>query len=62
MQDACIDLESLKKVDRLGEGAFATVDKCIYQTQVGFKREVAVKRLKPNVRHLFLPLVSHALM
>jgi len=47
--DAEIDLGALTKVNRLGSGAFAVVDKCVYQTEDGFKREVAVKRLKPDV-------------
>lgn len=49
IKDAEIPYSSLTKVERLGEGAFAVVDKCIYRTDDGFKREVAVKRLKPEV-------------
>lgn len=47
--DAEISNKKLMKVKRLGEGAFAVVDKCIYRTSDGFERQVAVKRLKPDV-------------
>jgi len=54
--DAEIDLGALTKVNRLGSGAFAVVDKCVYKTDDGFKREVAVKRLKPDVFKLEMDL------
>lgn len=39
----------LKTIRRLGEGAFATVDLCIYSSSQGQLCPVAVKRLKPDV-------------
>lgn len=47
--DAEIPKNKLTTVKKLGEGAFAVVDKAIYRTDDGFERQVAVKRLKPDV-------------
>eukprot|EP00210_Caulerpa_lentillifera_P002812 g2686.t1 len=47
--DAEIPTSKLTKIKRLGEGAFAVVDKCLYRTEDGFERQVAIKRLKPDV-------------
>eukprot|EP00210_Caulerpa_lentillifera_P003514 g3353.t1 len=47
--DAEIPKSKLEKIARLGEGAFAVVDKCLYKTDDGFERQVAVKRLKSHV-------------
>lgn len=48
--DAYIASENLSTVKKLGEGAFAVVDKCIYTAEGGgWEGPVAVKRLKPSV-------------
>lgn len=53
--DAEIPKNKLTTVKKLGEGAFAVVDKAIYRTDDGFERQVAVKRLKPDVSRTFDP-------
>lgn len=47
--DAYIPESKLTKVKRLGKGAFAVVDECLYETEEGRVGPVAVKRLKPEV-------------
>lgn len=47
--DAFIPPEELKTVKKLGEGAYAVVDQCIYTSKNGSAGPVAVKRLKPSV-------------
>eukprot|EP00798_Chlamydomonas_sp_ICE-L_P028489 gene28489-31645_t len=44
-----IQLRNLKTLAKLGEGAFATVEKCEYTTPTGDVKIVAVKKLKPEI-------------
>eukprot|EP00798_Chlamydomonas_sp_ICE-L_P024729 gene24729-10365_t len=44
-----IKLSQLKTISKLGEGAFATVEKCLYTPASGDAKEVAVKKLKADV-------------
>eukprot|EP00798_Chlamydomonas_sp_ICE-L_P005278 gene5278-18523_t len=44
-----IKLEQLRTIKKLGEGAFAYVEKCEYTDKGGEKNTVAVKKLKPGI-------------